>query len=217
MNLALALAEQEKERLKAFLDGEQKERSRIGRELHDGIGAMLFTISHQLKTYFNKNEHGDKEALNRLIALVNETTVELKNTVHSLIPETIALKGLEESLTTYCSLISRDHRPVIQLNCYGNWESVEVPVVHTVFRMAQELIRNIIMHSGAAYAAVTLSCFDSCIRLFVEDDGKGFDTSHIRYGSGLHNLHARASLLKADISIESVPGKGTTCIIIINL
>lgn len=178
----LALAEQEKERLKAFLDGEQKERSRIGRELHDGIGAMLFTISHQLKTYFNKNDHDDKEALNRLISLVNDTTVELKNTVHSLIPETIALRGLEESLTAYCALISRERHPVIQLNCYGDWEKVDVAVLHSLFRMAQELIRNIIMHSYAAYAAVTLSCFNDTIRLFVEDDGKGFDTGQIQIG-----------------------------------
>lgn len=213
----LALAEQEKERLKAFLDGEQKERSRIGRELHDGIGAMLFTISHQLKAYFNKNDHSDKEALNRLISLVNDTTVELKNTVHSLIPETIALKGLEESLAAYCSLISREPRPIVQLNCYGDWSKVDVAVLHSLFRMAQELIRNIVVHSDAAYAAVTLSCFNDCIRLFAEDDGRGFDASHTRYGSGLHNLYARVSLLKGDINIESVPGKGTTCTIIINL
>ncbi len=213
----LALAEQEKERLKAFLDGEQKERSRIGRELHDGIGAMLFTISHQLKSYFNKNDHNDKEALNRLIALVNDTTAELKNTVHSLIPETIALRGLEESLTAYCTLISREQHPVIQLNCYGDWGKVDIAVLHSLFRMAQELIRNIVMHSGADYATVTLSCFNDMIRIFVEDDGRGFDSSHIRYGSGLHNLYARASLLKGDINIESVPGKGTTCSIMINL
>ncbi len=213
----LALAEQEKERLKAFLDGEQKERSRIGRELHDGIGAMLFTISHQLKAYFNANEQEDKEALNRLIGLVNDTTVELKNTVHSLIPETIALRGLEASLASYCDLICRGQHPHIQLNCYGNWNMVDVAVLHSLFRMAQELIRNIMMHSGASYAAVTLSCFDNSIRLFAEDNGCGFDVVHTPYGSGLHNLHARVSLLKGEISLESVPGKGTTCTIIIGL
>lgn len=213
----LALADQEKERLKAFLDGEQKERSRIGRELHDGIGAMLFTISHQLKTYFNTRGQEDKEALNRLIGLVNDTTAELKNTVHSLIPETIALRGLEASLIAYCDLICRGQHPRIELNCYGDWSTVDIAVLHSLFRIAQELIRNIMMHSGAAYAAVTLSCFDNQVRLFAEDNGRGFDAMHARYGSGLHNLYARVSLLKGEVSLESVPGKGTTCTIILSL
>lgn len=213
----LALAEQEKERLQAFLDGEQKERSRIGRELHDGIGAMLFTISHQLMTYFDSKGQEDKEALNRLIGLVNDTTTELKNTVHSLIPETIALRGLEASLSAYCDLIGRGQHPEIQLNCYGDWSKVEISILHSLFRMAQELIRNIMMHSGAHYAAVTLSCINNQVRLFAEDNGRGFDTGHISYGSGLHNLYARVSLLKGAISLESIPGKGTTCTIIIHV
>lgn len=204
-------------RLTAFLEGEQKERSRIGRELHDGIGAMLFTLSNRLKNFYEENKSNNAEALHGIIHLVNETTKALKDAAHCLIPETIVLKGIEESIVTYCELINPEKKPVLQLNFFGNWESTAPETLHVVFRMTQELIRNIIQHAKASYASITLSNIDNTIRLLSDDDGRGFDTKNIQYGSGLYSLYARVKLLNGTINIESSPGKGTISTIIIKL
>ncbi len=201
---------QELQHLKSFFEGEQKERSRLGRELHEGIGSMLLAMNRQLESYRAKHRtDGNDEDLEQLVAMVNNTTKELRNTVHNLIPETISLQGLEESIHNFCQQINKGKKLDIQQYINGNWSEVSHDISLNVFRIVQELIHNIIKHSGATIAAINIVLVDGNVKMIVEDNGRGINKQSGSKGTGLKNIRWRVASLKGLMSVESIPGKGT--------
>jgi two-component system NarL family sensor kinase len=201
---------QELLRVKSLFEGEQKERSRLGRELHEGIGAMLLAMNQQLETYKSKHRpDGEDKDLDLIMAMVNDTSRELRNTVHNLIPETIILQGLEEAINNFCQQINREKKLDIQLYINGNWSDVSHDISLNIFRIVQELVHNIIKHSNATIAAINIVLVDGNVKMIVEDNGKGINKQNKSKGTGLRNIRWRVASLKGLMSVESVIGKGT--------
>jgi two-component system NarL family sensor kinase len=201
---------QELLRVKSLFEGEQKERSRLGRELHEGIGAMLLAMNQQLETYKSKHRpDGADKDLELIMNMVNDTSRELRNTVHNLIPETIVLQGLEEAINNFCHQINRTKKLEIQLYINGKWSDVAHDISLNVFRIVQELIHNIIKHSHATIAAINIVLLDGNVKMIVEDNGRGIDKRSKSKGTGLRNIRWRVAFLKGSMSIESVMNKGT--------
>jgi signal transduction histidine kinase len=197
-------------RVKSIFEGEQKERSRLGRELHEGIGAMLLAMNQQLETYKSKHKaDAEDEDLDQLMTLVNDTSKELRNTIHNLIPETIVLQGLEEAISNFCQQINREKKLEIQLYTNGNWSEVSQDISLNIFRIVQELVHNIIKHSNATIAAINIVLLDGNVKMIVEDNGKGINKESRSKGTGLRNIRWRVASLKGLMSVESAIGKGT--------
>lgn len=203
-------SKQELQHLKSFFEGEQKERSRLGRELHEGIGAMLLSMNRQLEAYKSKHHAaGGDEDLELLMTMVNDTSKELRNTVHNLIPETISLQGLEESIHNFCQQINKERKLDIQKYINGNWSEVSHDISLNIFRIVQELIHNIIKHSGATIAAINIVLLDGSVKMIVEDNGRGINKHSGSKGTGLKNIRWRVASLNGVMSVESIAGKGT--------
>lgn len=201
---------QELLRVKSLFEGEQKERSRLGRELHEGIGAMLLAMNQQLETYKSKHRPNEEDQdLDLIMTMVNDTSRELRNTVHNLIPETIILQGLEEAINNFCQQINREKKLDIQLYINGNWSDVSHDISLNIFRIVQELIHNIIKHSFATIAAINIVLVDGNVKMIVEDNGKGINKENKGKGTGLRNIRWRVASLKGLMSVESTIGKGT--------
>jgi len=200
----------ELQHLKSFFKGEQKERSRLGRELHEGIGAMLLAMNRQLESYRDKHctEEGDED-LDLLVAMMHNTSKELRNTVHNLIPETISLQGLEESIHNFCRQINKERKLDIQQYINGDWSEVSHEISLNIFRIVQELVQNIIKHSGATIAAINIVLAEGNVKMIVEDNGKGIVKQRGTKGTGLRNIQWRVASLNGVMSVESIPGKGT--------
>jgi signal transduction histidine kinase len=200
----------EKKQLQALVTGETNERSRIGRELHDGIGAMLLTVNNHLEQYKRNNTNqAQAEALDSIIELVNTTSKELRNTAHNLIPEAIQMQGFTAALQQYCRYISPAGKPEIQLYTYGDWNTVSHTIVTSVFRIVQELVQNTVKHAQATVAAVSVILLEKNIKIIVEDDGTGIIRKKNYTGTGLQNVKARVAALGGKIYIESIEKKGT--------
>lgn len=210
----LLLLQQQKELslLKAGIQGEEKERARIAYELHDGIGGMLAAIKmnfgavqERYATLYGLNE------LNPIMRMVEEATDELRKTAHNLMPGILLKHSLSEALRVYCSNIHATGKLHISLRLYGRFDNLPKTIELMLYRMAQELIQNIIKHAQATYAVLELEHKNGHIHLLVEDNGRGFDPdTKTGNGLGLENLHTRIRALQGCITVESAPGRGTT-------
>lgn len=190
--------------LKAKMEGEEKERSRIAKELHDGIGGMLAVLKMKLTS-----EQADTQP--EILSLLNETAVQVRKTAHNLMPDVITEFTLKEVLTSYTEMINKTAIGLkIDLQVNSEIRIQEPSVKLSVYRMLQEMVQNIVKHAQATIANIQIFEQGGKLNLLVEDNGIGFDAKKIKRGLGLANMEARVNMLNGRIHISSSPGRGTT-------
>lgn len=208
---ALMHQEQEINHLKDILTGEERERARLARELHDGIGGMLAAVNMNLNAEKNSKESVNTLHLNKAIDLLQETTSEVRRTAHNLMPDVLIRNGLEQALQIYCENISTGEDKVeIDLHFRGTLTLLDRSAELLVYRIVQELLQNIIKHAQASHAELQIIENDSKLIIIVEDNGVGFDTNEIKHGYGLQSLQFRVKALQGYVSITSQKGQSTT-------
>jgi signal transduction histidine kinase len=206
----------------AVLKGEQQERSRLAKDLHDGLGGLLSGIKY---SFLNIKENliltpENASTFERNLDMLDTSIQEMRRVAHNLMPESLFKFGLDATLREYCTGISNSGVITIRYQSFGmDTENPDQSVSVSIYRIIQELINNIIKHSGAAFAMVQLSKSGDLMLIDVEDDGKGFDADLINQakGMGWSNIRKRLEYLKGDLSIQSEPGKGTSIHIEIRL
>ncbi len=194
----------------ALSEGEEKERARIARELHDGIGGLLSTLKMQL-SILAKRVPEVKEADIYLEAdqLLDDTISEVRKTAHNLMPELILRHGLVEAIRMYCNNIQQDEGLKMDFQYYGFIGSLDSGFQLAVYRIIQELLQNILKHAHATAVLVQLSRHNDVMDITVEDNGIGFDAGSERKGMGLNSVERRVNELNGRIHINSEIGKGT--------
>ena len=202
---------QEIERLKAMMKGEERERGRLARELHDGIGGMLTAIKMNLSAARKKYpELSGFGALTEITHMLEDTGTEIRKTAHNLMPDVLVHNSLPEALMIYCEHITTNDQLQIDLQFHGALEQLSKATELMLYRMIQELLQNIAKHACASYAVVQLREHEGTLSLTVEDNGGGFDTAAHNGGFGLQNLKYRVAALQGHISIMSAKGRSTT-------
>jgi signal transduction histidine kinase len=197
--------------LKAMMQGEEKERTRIARELHDGIGGMLTAINMNISALQKKHSHlPEIKDLNEIMTMLQSTAIEVRKTAHNLMPDILLKYTLPEALHLYCEHIDTDNKLQINLQLYGPLEELDKFLALSLYRIIQELVQNIIKHSKATITEIQLRQDGEKLTITVEDNGIGFDKNVKTRGLGLQNVRSRIDALHGFISIESAPGMGTT-------
>lgn len=198
-------------RLTAMMSGEEKERVRLARELHDGVGGMLTGIKLKLGSL---QCHPDSIPLRRnlaeLLGMLKQTEEEIRLAAHNLMPDTLVKHGLKEALQQYGEHLSAEGSLKIDIQFYGALDLLDRNFELQLYRIIQELLQNILRHAKARYAAIQIQADGGKIRVSVEDDGIGFDVQRESSGLGLRNLEARINALNGAFSIASAPEVGTT-------
>lgn len=192
--------------LQALMQGEEKERSRIAKDLHDGVAGMLAAVKMHLSTVDNEPEQpkGYKKALQ----LLNEATAEVRKTSHNLMPEVLLQHGLDKALRRYCSNISSES---LQVHYYflGEEQRYIDSFELSVYRIVQELLNNIFKHSKATEASVQLSVQNTMLSISIEDNGVGFSKQPAQAGGmGLDSLKHRIHALNGNIELNAETGGG---------
>jgi signal transduction histidine kinase len=199
----------------AALKGQDDERTRLARDLHDGLGGMLSGIKLSflnLKETLGKNkEHHQR--FDRSIDMLDGSVTELRRVAHNLMPETLLKFGLDTAIRDYCDRISDSGTLKISYQSINlqNMEADQTAQI-TIYRIVQELVNNIIKHAGATNVNVQLANHDDHFTICVEDDGDGFDIEKVNnsQGIGWRNIQNRIAFLKGNIDIQSEEKKGTT-------
>lgn len=198
---------------KAMLDGEEGERRRLARDLHDGLGGMLAGVKMNLS---GANTAQD-EKLFQVIHQLDNSVNELRRIARNMMPESLLNFGLETALKDMCEL---NFAPGLEIRFQSLGVQRDLPekTQIIIYRIAQELLANAIKHSGANKIMLQCSQNENIFYLSIEDNGKGFDpnTSECK-GLGWDNIRNRIEFLKGKIEIDSIIGEGTTINIELNV
>ncbi|MFC3196027.1 tetratricopeptide repeat protein [Parapedobacter deserti] len=198
--------EQANRLLEAQLQGEETERARTARELHDGVASILSAA----KLRINAMEEQDPYANSMLGQLIETAVQEIRNISHNLAPEAILDEGFEHAVQEFCR---RVNHPGMQLECYvvGELPKLGKNAELLLYRIIQEAVANMVKHAEATEGIVQLVGEGPRLSITIEDNGKGFDPKTRKAtGIGLKNLASRIQLLHGSQEVHSAPGKGTS-------
>lgn len=201
------------ERLNATIDGEEKERTRIARELHDGVGALLTGAKMNFELVKKSSQYEHNPDFLEGIKLLEETASGLRETAHNIMPEVLMQEGLSNAVHSFCERMTGKGGTVISFQTLGSPANMDASFDLPVYRIIQELIQNIRKHANASAALVQMNFHDDGgVDITVEDDGKGMDTGIVgkTNGMGLKNIQERVKQLGGRIDINSSTGKGTS-------
>jgi signal transduction histidine kinase len=209
--------EQEKQLMasQAMLQGQEEERGRLARDLHDGLGGILSGAKYSLND-MKENAIIPAEnvaALEKTMIMIDQSITELRRIAHNLMPECLSNQTLHEALSDYCSQVSSTS--AVKINYYDLGMDTLPPdntLKITVYRIVQELISNIIKHANASTAQVQIIAKESLLRITVEDDGNGFDIASLESagGIGYKNIKSRIEFLKGRFDVRSTHEEGTS-------
>lgn len=202
----------------AVLKGEEQERVRLAKDLHDGLGGMLSGVKFSLS---NIKEHlvlrqDDARAFERSLNMLDSSIREMRRVAHNMMPESLVKFGLDAALRDFCGEIDRSGVLRVNYQSIGIKENPpEQPVAVAVFRVTQELLHNIVKHAEAKSAIVQIAKTDQVLSITVEDDGKGFDLSRhdVSDGIGWKNINSRIQFINGKIDVNSAPDRGTSVLI----
>lgn len=201
--------------LSAMIDGQEKERTRIARDLHDGLGGLLSGIKIELSGgVASAAISPERTLIGNTLNRIDQAVDELRRIARNMMPELLLKYGLDEAIKEHCQSLKRSGVNVtFQVFNYQNNLAKNKQVV--VYRITQELINNAVKYAQSNHILVELRQENNDLSLTVEDDGIGFNIEGAREtkGSGLANVESRVAFLNGQLNIDSVPGTGTTVVL----
>lgn len=216
--LSAILIEQQELRLRAIIEAQEEERKRIAKDLHDGTVQTLTGLKMRFERLRIQLSPQGQMALDfdRSLSILTEAGSEVRAISHQMMPRSLQEMGLvpafadmlERSLECTDIAFQFEHHRV-------DGERFKEAVEVSLYRIAQELINNIIKHSGAKAVSVQLMQVKDHLILIVEDDGKGFrvEDAEVRNGIGLMNITSRIKALNGELHYEPSPMQGTVATI----
>jgi len=214
---ARALENEQRKRTIAIIDGQELERKRISRELHDGLGQKLVATKLQLEAADEKNNQSVGETIESVKKQFAELIAEVRQISGNLRPPALGDLCINDALNNLCSEVTRTSGIQVKFSCLGEMVSINERTSVYLYRITQEALTNSVKHSKAQQVNVQLVVGNDRIMLMVEDDGVGFspESTSRSSGFGIYNMRERAELLGGKCIIESEKGTGTTLRIVI--
>ena len=207
----------ETDSIQAIITGQENERRRLAREIHDGIGPLLSSVKLELDLFLEDLKEHDSNIPNEKLYNIRQTidtiSVDLRDLSHSLIPRLLEEFGLLSAFQNMVSRLTRTKKSYVDLYCNLDPEDrFDKDIELNLFRCGQELLNNAIKHANAKKVILQLIKHDESIILMVEDDGIGFNPDQSKKSSdgiGLLNIETRVRALNGDFLIEAQKERGS--------
>jgi PAS domain S-box-containing protein len=208
----------------AVVRGQDNERQRIARDLHDGIGQMLSMVKLNLtalEEQIRETMPTQKYAVHNILATIDDAVQEIRFIAHDLMPATLSSFGLSAALRQMCSKLERRSMMQIAFDAFDMERRLEQHQEIGLYRIAQEALANAVRHSNASVVTVQLVGYDDSVVLVVEDNGHGFSTSALfplsitpntpffGSGMGIQNMITRSQMLDGTCTVDSSSQTGT--------
>ncbi len=207
--------------VEAMLKGQEEERSRLAKDLHDGLGGLLSGVKYSLS---NMKDNlivtpDNMTVFERSLDMLDTSIRELRRVAHNMMPEMLTKFGLAEALKEYCNSINATKILNLKYQSLGMAQRLSQSTEIIIYRIVQELLNNILKHASASEAFVQLIKEENRLSVVVEDNGEGFDPNlaENKKGAGLVNIRSRIEYLKGRLDIHTEHGKGTLINIEFNL
>ncbi len=199
--------------LSAVIQGEEKARQSIARDLHDGLGPLLSSIKMIISaTDTTKLDVTNRKIIERSCSVTDEAILSLKEISNHLSPHLLKNYGLTKAVETLSAQIFENSginfhfdTNISNERFYDDWEI-------GIYRVLAELLNNTIKHSGADQVILKINKTESLVQLNYKDNGKGFSLEKLdeqtKRGMGFENIRSRIKSLNGQFLINSEPGKG---------
>lgn len=201
--------------MQSMLEGQEIERERIAKDLHDSLGGVLSTIKLQFDSVQSKvKEVADIEEYSKAHKLIDAAVDEVRSISQNLQPSSLENLGLKPAIKDLINRFDGPNIPEIDFQFYSFPDNLDKMTSLYIYRMVQELLHNSIKHAQASEIMIQLTRDEDELVIHFEDDGIGFDPEKTRKGGmGMENLKGRASYLKGSITIDSKIGEGSNFMI----
>jgi signal transduction histidine kinase len=189
---------------KSLLDGENQERSRIARELHDGLGSTLTMAKLKLSQIEEKDPVIFKNQ-HEAILLLDKSIEEMRRLAHNLMPDALLRFGLKSFLEDFCK-----GSDIIHFYFYGTEKRLNETIEINIYRIVTELVNNALKHANASAINIQMLQTEDKLSITVQDNGKGFRVEENKQaGIGLTNIRSRVEFLGATLNFFSEIDKGS--------
>ncbi len=199
--------------LKAIVETQEQERKRIAKDLHDGVGQTLSGVKLNMDNILKQVEQIPEDEAIRLKELVNhidEACLEVRSISHQMMPRVLQEDGLIPAMQDMLEKSFRHSSITYNFEHHGLNGRLDENIEIGLYRICQELVNNVIKHSGASDVQVQLMRKSGLVLLLVEDNGKGFINESLREkGIGLMNINSRVETINGEFNIEPSPLSGT--------
>lgn len=208
--------EQQVSSLQSMINGQETERTRIAKDLHDGLGGIFSTVKMHYSTLHQQTPAVKENPLYRkTLDLINNAADELRKVAHNMMPEVLLKVGLVEALQDFANNISAGKLLNITLQTFGMEKRLSSSTEIMLYRIVQELVNNIIKHACATEAIIQINRDGNRLSLTIEDNGQGFDTKEAeeKRSMGIATVKSRVDYLNGKLTIDSRKNIGTTVMI----
>jgi signal transduction histidine kinase len=194
-----------------LVDAQETERRSLSRELHDEVGQALGLLLMDVGRLSNQlgGDAKGQEMVQRIKTVAERTVQTVRNMALLLRPSMLDDLGLVSALEWYAREVSRSSETEVEVKAESVSENLPDPLMVCIYRVVQEAVNNAQRHAHAKNVTVELRQTDTVVQVQIKDDGSGFDGKRTR-GIGLLGMEERVKRLGGTISIESLPGAGTT-------
>ncbi|MBN8653728.1 MAG: sensor histidine kinase [Cytophagales bacterium] len=208
----IAELEAEKQLLasEAVIKGQEEERGRLAKDLHDGLGGLLSGVKFSL-TNMKSNVVLDAQSalvFERSLDMLDNSISELRRVAHNMMPEVLVKFGLQEALKSYCDSIEQSGIFKVGFQSLGTDVRLTSNTEIILYRIVQELLNNASKYAKASMVLVQLAFHENEISITVEDNGVGFDIAKTQHstGAGWTNIRSRVEYLKGKVDVTSGTG-----------
>ncbi len=201
-----------------LMEGQEEERKRIAKELHDGIGVLLSTAKMQF-TSIDGVSPSSRPKINNATKLLEMAASEVRKITHNMMPGLLSKYGFFEAVDELVDQINDAGTIEARLSIDGEDKRFSENKEFMLYRIVQEMINNTIKHAQATKISINVELFENKLKLKYNDNGIGFDSvEKIKQKSiGLTSLNSRSNYLGGNLIVDTAPGKGTKYQLIISI
>jgi signal transduction histidine kinase len=194
-----------------ILEAQEAERAWVSREVHDGAVQWVGNLERECEQAADAAAGPARERIKAIRAELTDLAGFLRGLAHRLHPPVLERKGLPVALTMLCREIDDGSELEVEARLPEQpIRELKPEAAAALYRIAQEALQNVLKHSGASRASLTLTATDRTVELAIQDPGKGFETgSAERRGMGLLSMKERGVLAGGSVTVQSSPGRGT--------
>ena len=202
------MKDQQLKSIQENIKGQETEKRRIAKELHDGLGATLSSIKLRLANTGKNLQEDEKQTL---LNILDRSCEEVRTISHHLIPPALSVLDFVDLLKNYVDEIAALYNLHISAKFFPEEElnMLREATQTEIYRIVQELLNNVVKHARASKVSLQLLHHEQHINLLMEDNGVGFEYINKNGGIGLLNIRSRVELLQGNFDIDSKQGRGT--------
>jgi signal transduction histidine kinase len=208
------LQQEEKLRFKAVIEAEEKERIRIAKELHDGLGQLLSTAKLNVASLEGNVDKEDEILVKNASDLIDNAVKEVRTISHNMMPVALTQLGLISAVKELTNKMNDSG--LLSVKFESNIETrLNSSIEISIYRVIQEILNNTIKHAQAKVITISLTKEKERLTLQISDDGVGFNTNEIENSKGIgwKSIFSRIAMLNGDINVDSSKDKGTNLLV----